>query len=97
MDIDVMDYIALMKRGDLEGAARKSFDCVMCGLCAAVCEVQIKPHRVGIYARRITGAFYPKKPAALLNRISEIAAGKYDAEWDRVLSSNPEELASLEV
>ena len=34
MDIDVMDYVALMKRGDLKGAALKSFDCVMCGLCA---------------------------------------------------------------
>jgi len=26
MDIDVMDYIALMKRGDIKGAALKSFD-----------------------------------------------------------------------
>src|SRR3989338_6952949 len=94
--LDVMGGVRAAINGDLSGMAEKFTACVMCGLCAAVCEVQIKPHRVGIYARRITGAFYPKKPAAILNRISEIAAGKYDAEWDRVLSSNPEELASLE-
>jgi len=33
MGIDVMNYIALFKRGDVLGGAKESFDCIMCGLC----------------------------------------------------------------
>ena len=34
MDVQVMDYIAAIKRGDLDLAAEISFDCIQCGLCA---------------------------------------------------------------
>lgn len=73
--------------GDLSAVAEKFTACVMCGLCATVCEVRILPHRVGMYARRLTGAFYPKAPAELLKRIDEIGSGKYEAEWNEMMSS----------
>jgi len=31
MDVEVMDYIAALKRGDLEQAMHISFDCIQCG------------------------------------------------------------------
>jgi Pyruvate/2-oxoacid:ferredoxin oxidoreductase delta subunit/ferredoxin len=93
--IDVMGGVRAAINGDLSAVAEKFTSCVMCGLCATVCEVRIRPHRVGMYARRLSGAFYPKAPLALLQRIEEIGSGKYEAEWDRMMSSPaPEELTA---
>jgi len=85
--IDVMGGVRAAINGDLSSVAEKFTSCVMCGLCATVCEVRIRPHRVGMYARRLSGAFHPKAPADLLKRIEEIGSGKYEAEWDRMMSS----------
>ncbi len=74
--------------GELAAVAEKFTTCVMCGLCAAVCEVQIKPHRVGMYARRLTGAFFPKEATGLLQRIEDVRAGKYESAWSRLLSAD---------
>ncbi|HDH10129.1 MAG TPA: 4Fe-4S dicluster domain-containing protein, partial [Chloroflexi bacterium] len=34
-DLDVKGYMADIMKGDIASAAQKSFDCIMCGLCAA--------------------------------------------------------------
>lgn len=93
-EIDVMGGVRAAINGDLATVAEKFTTCVMCGLCAAVCEVQIRPHRVGMYARRLTGAFYPKEPTGLLHRIEEVRSGKYDAEWRELLSGDLSALAN---
>ncbi|MFQ5587585.1 MAG: 4Fe-4S dicluster domain-containing protein [Nitrospiria bacterium] len=80
-DIDVMVGVREMLIGDLAAVAERFTSCVMCGLCAAVCESRVRPHRVGLYARRLHGAFYPKAPAQLIDRIEEISAGRYQPEW----------------
>ena len=85
--IDVMGGVRAAINGDLSVVAEKFTSCVMCGLCATVCEVRIRPHRVGMYTRRLVGAFYPKAPVDLLKRIDEIGSGKYEAEWDEMISS----------
>lgn len=87
-EIDVMGGVRAAINGELATVAEKFTTCVMCGLCAAVCEVQIKPHRVGMYARRLTGAFYPKEATGLLHRIEEVRSGKYASAWDRLLSAD---------
>ncbi len=83
--IDVMAAVRETMMGELPAVAERFESCVMCGLCAAVCESKVRPHRVGLYARRLHGAFYPKAPTQLLNRIDEISAGRYQAEWDSAL------------
>lgn len=35
--LNVMQYIAAAQRGDFEGCAELSFDCVMCGICSSRC------------------------------------------------------------
>ncbi|GAG18735.1 unnamed protein product, partial [marine sediment metagenome] len=55
MDIEVMDCINAVIRGDIEKAARLSFDCVMCGLCTSRCPAEISHANVAILARRIYG------------------------------------------
>ncbi len=93
-EIDVMGGVRAAINGDFSNVAEKFTSCVMCGLCAAVCEVQIKPHRVGMYARRLTGAFYPKEATGLLHRIEEVRSGKYESAWSRLLSADDEALSS---
>jgi len=46
-DIQVMDYVQASLRGDVEEAARLSFDCISCGLCAVRCPAEIVPYNVG--------------------------------------------------
>jgi succinate dehydrogenase/fumarate reductase-like Fe-S protein len=85
--IDVMGGVRAAINGELSAVAEKFTSCVMCGLCATVCEVHIRPHRVGMYARRLSGAFNSKAPMQLLKRIEEIGSGKYDDEWNQMISS----------
>ncbi len=40
-ELQVMDYIQAIIRGDIEKAADLSFDCIMCGLCAMRCPAEI--------------------------------------------------------
>jgi hypothetical protein len=70
-------------------------DCVMCGLCVPVCIADIAPNLVGLYASRAQGAHFTDKPERLYHRIHEIAQGRYDAEWDRVLKLNEDELKAI--
>jgi len=78
-DLDVMDYMASAMRGDIAAVASKSFDCIMCGLCAARCPVGEVQHNVALLARRLYGKYLAPPSSHLDQRISEIAAGQYDA------------------
>lgn len=71
--------------GDYAAVAERFDACVMCGLCAAVCGARIQPQRVGLYLRRLHAAFYPKKASQLIERIDEIASGKFNKAWEHVM------------
>lgn len=95
MDIDVMDYIALMKRGDLKGAAQKSFDCVMCGLCASRCPAQISQFNAAMFVRRLNGKYLIKKAGHLEKRCEEIKGGKYEKMLEELKTLTQDELKRL--
>lgn len=97
MDIDVMDYVALMKRGDLKGAARKSFDCVMCGLCASRCPAQISQFTAAMYVRRLCGAHVIPKAEHLAKRVEEVKSGKYEKMHKDLATKSLDELKKLYV
>jgi succinate dehydrogenase/fumarate reductase-like Fe-S protein len=92
MDIDVMDYIALMKRGDLKGAAYKSFDCVMCGLCASRCPAQISQFTAAMFVRRVYGRNILPRAAHLAKRVNEVKSGKYEKTLKELAGMDPEEV-----
>lgn len=77
MDIDVMDYIALMKRGDFQKAAEESFNCIMCGLCAIRCPAQISQHTAAMFVRRVVGRFIAPRAKHLEKRVNEVRTGQY--------------------
>ncbi len=85
--IDVMEGVRAAINGEISAVAEKFTSCVMCGLCSMVCDARIRPHRVGIYARRLSVAAHPGSADQLFTRIDEINTGKYTEEWERVMSS----------
>ena len=97
MDIDVMDYIALMKRGDLKGAALKSFDCVLCGLCAARCPAQISQFTAAMFVRRLYGKHILPKAEHLKKRIEEVESGKFERMLSELRKKKTDEIKKLYV
>jgi len=79
-ELDVMWYMSDALRGDIREAADKSFDCVMCGLCAARCPQGLVPYDVAIACRRLYGRYLAKRSQHLDDRIDEISGGKFDEE-----------------
>ena len=97
MDIDVMDYIALMKRGDLKGAALKSFDCVLCGLCAVRCPAQISQFTAAMFVRRLYGKYVVPKAEHLEIRAEEVRSGKYEKMHKELAKMKTEDVKELYV
>jgi formate hydrogenlyase subunit 6/NADH:ubiquinone oxidoreductase subunit I len=78
MEVKVMDYIAALKQGNIEKAARLSFDCIQCGLCASRCMGEIPQYHVAQLARRIFAKYIQPRFEHLVHRVKEIESGKYD-------------------
>jgi L-lactate utilization protein LutB len=95
MGIDVMDYVALIGRGELTKAAEASFPCVMCGLCAIRCPAQISQHTVAMYVRRLAGRYLTPKAQHLDRRVAEVQAGRYDDKLAQLKAMDREELKRL--
>jgi heterodisulfide reductase subunit C len=95
MGIDVMDYVALIGRGELTKAAEVSFSCVMCGLCAIRCPAQISQHTAAMYVRRLAGRYLTPRAGHLQARVAQVRAGKYDAQLAQLKAMGKDELKSL--
>jgi len=83
--IDARAMVRRSTAGDFQDAAERYTTCIMCGLCATVCDVGIAPQRVGLFAHRAVGRSL-EIPSCLTARLDEIRAGRYDAEWAQMLS-----------
>jgi Fe-S oxidoreductase len=95
MDIKVMDYVNAAMRGDIAEAARISFDCVMCGLCASRCMAEIVQYNVGVLCRRLYGAHISPRAGHLKTRVEEIESGKYDEGLKSLEGASVKELKAL--
>jgi Fe-S oxidoreductase len=78
MDVQVMDYIAHLKRGDIAGAAEISFDCIQCGLCASRCMGELPQYHIAQLARRINGARLMPNADHLDKMVESITAGQFN-------------------
>lgn len=90
--IDVREGVWRAVFGDFKAVSEMFMNCVMCGLCAPVCIADIAPNFVALYASRAQGVYFTDKPSGLAERIQAIANGRYDEEWNRILSMTDEEL-----
>lgn len=79
-EIEVMDYVNAIIRGDIAEAADLSFDCIMCGLCSMRCPAEMVQYNIALLARRLYGRYLTPKSEYLYERLKEIAEGKFDEE-----------------
>ena len=95
MDVEVMDYIAALKRGDIKAAAQISFDCIQCGLCASRCMGELPQYHIGQLARRINGAYLTPRAEHLKTMVANIQAGRYTEALEGLKKSDEDSLKKL--
>ncbi|MCL2575482.1 MAG: 2Fe-2S iron-sulfur cluster-binding protein [Defluviitaleaceae bacterium] len=93
--LNVMQYIAYAKRGDLEACAHESFDCVACGICSARCPANISHNLVGLLARRLTGKYITPEAAHNTERVNAISNGEFDKDMDELMAKSVEEIKEM--
>ena len=94
-DIEVMDYMQAALKGDISGAADISFDCIMCGLCAARCPAEIVQYNIAILCRRLYGKHLAQKAEHVRKRASEIIEGKFDKELSDLMKSDKDDIRKM--
>ena len=90
--IDVREGVWRAVFGDFKAVSEMFMNCVMCGMCTPVCIADIAPNLVAVYASRAHGVHFTESPQGLKKRINSIEKGEYQADWERVLKMNDEEL-----
>jgi ferredoxin len=91
-ELEVMWFMSDALRGDIRSVADRSFDCLMCGLCAARCPQGLVPYNVALLCRRLYGRYLAPASGHLEERIEEIESGKFDNEIEELKGCNAEEL-----
>jgi heterodisulfide reductase subunit C len=91
-ELEVMWFMTDALRGDIPAVAERSFDCVMCGLCAARCPQGLVPYNVALLCRRLYGRYLTPVSGHLDNRIAEIESGTFDAEIEELKKAGVKEL-----
>jgi ferredoxin len=79
-ELDVLSYMASALSGDIPALADASFDCILCGLCAARCPAELVPYNVALLGRRLYGKYLAPPAPHLQRRMEEIEAGAFQAE-----------------
>lgn len=92
MDVEVMDYIAALKRGDIAQAAELSFDCIQCGLCASRCMGELPQYHIAQLARRFNGAYITPKAEHLKTMVANIQSGRFSEGLSQLKSMEIEAL-----
>ena len=95
MDVQVMDYVAALKRGDLEAANEISFDCIQCGLCASRCMGELPQYHIAQLARRLYGGKLAPETPHLEQIVQKIADGYYKDKLAELKAMSPDQLKKL--
>jgi len=91
-ELEVMWFMSDALRGDIAEVANKSFDCVVCGLCAARCPQGLVPYNVALLCRRLYGRHQAPVSDHLDKRIEEIESGRFNAELAALKKASKKEL-----
>jgi succinate dehydrogenase/fumarate reductase-like Fe-S protein len=91
-EIEVMDYVNAIIRGDIATAADISFDCIMCGLCTMRCPAEMAQYNVGLLARRMFGRYLNVRSQHLYDRLAELERGKFNEEMEKLKVLSRDEL-----
>ena len=92
MDVEVLDYVSALKRGDLKAATELSFDCIQCGLCASRCMGEMAQYHIAQLARRLYGGKLAPRAEHLKKMVDAIDAGAFSEPLSKAKAMSPEEL-----
>lgn len=92
-ELDVLGYVQAALRGDVERAAKLSFDCIMCGLCASRCPAEIRQYWIGLLTRRLYAKHIAPKAKHVEERIKEL--GKYEEEIAALMKMKIDKIKKL--
>ncbi len=92
MDVEMMDVMAALKRGDIARAATLSFNCIQCGLCASRCMGELPQYHMAQLARRIYGSKIVPRAEHLARAVAANAEGRYAAGLDSLMAMDEEQL-----
>lgn len=95
MHVEVLDYISAIKQGDIARAAKLSFDCIQCGMCASRCMGELPQYHIAQLVRRMYGKYIQPKAAHLEKRVAAIESGKYDKILEDLQKMSHAELEKL--
>ncbi len=95
MDVQVMDVIAAIKRGDIVKAATLSFDCIQCGLCANRCMGDLPQYHIAQLARRLYGSRIAPRADHLKEAAEAVRQGKYNKMLRELMGMGIEDLKIL--
>jgi Fe-S oxidoreductase len=95
MDVEVLDYVSALKRGDISAAAEISFDCIQCGLCASRCMGEMAQYHIAQLARRLHGGKLAPKAEHLQAMCEKIAGGAFDEALTELKGLDSEQLKKL--
>lgn len=91
-DIEVLRYMSDALRGEIAEVAQRSFECMMCRLCAARCPAELPPYYIAVLCRRLSGRCLSTPAKHLAARVAEIEQGKFDAELEDLKKMKESEL-----
>lgn len=94
-NLEVMDAVQNLLRGDLAKTAKLSFDCIACGLCSLRCPAEIRHSHVFQLVRRLFGKYFLPKAKHLEVRVKEISEGVFNEELDRLMKTPLHELKEI--
>ena len=86
MDIQVMDCMQALIRGDIATAAELSFSCIQCGLCASRCFGELPQYHIAQLARRIYAGKIIPKAQHLAEMVAQVESGKYETALREIMS-----------
>lgn len=95
MHVEVLDYISAIKQGDIAKAAKLSFDCIQCGMCASRCMGELPQYHIAQLVRRLYGKYIQPKAEHLQKRVEQIESGRYDKILEDLQKMSHAELEKL--
>jgi succinate dehydrogenase/fumarate reductase-like Fe-S protein len=95
MHVEVLDYISAIKQGDIARAAKISFDCIQCGMCASRCMGELPQYHIAQLVRRLYGKYIQPRAEHLQKRVAQIESGRYDKMLEDLQKMNHAELEKI--
>ncbi|MFZ2447066.1 MAG: 4Fe-4S dicluster domain-containing protein [Syntrophobacteraceae bacterium] len=95
MHVEVLDYISAIKQGDIARAAKLSFDCIQCGMCASRCMGELPQYHIAQLVRRLYGKYIQPRAEHLQQRVEQIDSGRYDKALEDLQKMSHAELEKI--